>query len=45
MAFVLVIMIGLNMVQLNKDAARCKKANYEAKGCSVFLKAGVKKDK
>jgi hypothetical protein len=43
MPFLLVVMIALNMVQANKDAARCKKADFKAAGCSVFVKAGMNK--
>lgn len=39
MPFFLVLMIALNIVQANKDAARCKKEKYEAAGCSLYKKA------
>ena len=38
MAFVLVILAVLNMVQLNKDGVRCKKSDYKESGCSIFVK-------
>ena len=40
----LVIMVALNIVQVNKDAARCKKAKFEASGCSIYAKMGMNKD-
>lgn len=43
MAFLLMVMIGLNMVQVNKDAARCKKADFKAEGCSIYKKMGMDK--
>jgi hypothetical protein len=45
MEFFLVIMIALNMVQANKDAARCKKSDFKESGCSVYVKAGMNKVK
>lgn len=38
-------MVALNMVQLNKDAARCKKADFKESGCSVFVKLNMDKVK
>jgi hypothetical protein len=43
MPFVLVIMVVLNMIQANKDAARCKKADFKAAGCSVFVESQINK--
>lgn len=43
MGFIMAILFGLNMVQLNKDAARCKKADFKAEGCSIYVKAGLNK--
>jgi len=38
MAFLFAIMFALNIVQLNKDVARCKKADFKEAGCSAFEK-------
>jgi hypothetical protein len=45
MELVLVIMVALNMVQVNKDAARCKKSDFKESGCSVYVKVGMNKAK
>jgi hypothetical protein len=45
MELILVIMIALNMVQVNKDAARCKKSDFKESGCTVYVKAGLNKVK
>lgn len=44
MALILVIMLGLNMVQASKDVQRCKKENFQAKGCSVYKKLSMHKE-
>lgn len=43
MALIMAILFGLNMVQLNKDASRCKKSEFKAEGCSVFVKMNMNK--
>ena len=43
MAFLFVIMLGLNMVQANKDIQRCKKENFKAQGCSIYKKMNMHK--
>lgn len=45
MAFLFVLMFGLNMVQANKDIAKCKKSDFKEKGCSVYVKIGADKKK
>lgn len=45
MGIVFAVMVALNMVQVNKDAARCKKAYFKSPGCSVFVKLGMDKVK
>ena len=43
MAFLFVVLFGLNMVQGSKDIQRCKSENFEAKGCSVYKKLNMHK--
>ena len=42
MEIVLLIALALNLVQVNKDAARCKKADMKAEGCSIYKKINLK---
>ena len=45
MTLFLVLMIGLNMVQANKDIQRCQKSNFKDSGCSLYVKMNVHKAK
>jgi len=42
MALFFVIALALNMVQVNKDAARCKK-DFNQSGCSIYKNLGMNK--
>ena len=42
MALILIFSLGINMVQLNKDVARCKKVEHKSAGCSIYKKLNVK---
>ena len=38
------LMMSLNLAQLDKDVRRCKKANYDAPGCSLYVKLNMHKE-
>lgn len=45
MEILFVLMFALNMVQGAKDIQRCKKENFKGKGCSIYVKMNVDKQK